>query len=658
MSGTIRMQVTMELLSDAIFGSGFSIPGGEDIAVCRDGQGYPYLKGTTLKGLLRESLENLIAWTGGDSADIDAILGAPGWDGTAEDRRLHLTALTLEEPPADPETCYGLRTFTSLENGVVKDQTLRTASCIRRGLRFSGELTCAEEDAALLQDALAGIKWAGTMRSRGFGSVRVRGKVLADSRTDRKPVRGRCIHYRLHTETPVLITDLSRSMDNSYETRGYIPGSAVRGMVMSALSGSDPAWFEAHKAALLSDAIRFQDAVPAFGDLPVLPSVKGFYETKEETGLENVLINGTFAPGKKRARLGSFCALEGDTIRFWSAGTDGAMRIRRSTGADADTEPFRTSYLSAGQDFSGYILLEDETLSEKISSVFADTVWLGADRFEGFGKCDVTCLEAVEAPEWAAAYGCSRQEELGSVVYMLAVSPLTMVNELGEPCGIDAAALAEKLGVESVEIPYCSTSLAEFGGYNRTWKCRAPAVRMYDRGSVFKVICKTPPALERVRAIQREGLGIRRAEGYGQVLFLRQGLLEQLSKKRKAAAEPSAPAGRILRDARYKWVMDNADRVYCNGLSRSQVGTIQSLCEQARANGGDPSALLAHLDKNLNDRGARHGSRFTEIDRLIREVLDGRLPEALKALSTTDQRLELLCLLFDYSRKGSGKEEK
>ena len=33
---SVTIQVTMELLSDAIFGSGYSIPGGEDVAVCRD----------------------------------------------------------------------------------------------------------------------------------------------------------------------------------------------------------------------------------------------------------------------------------------------------------------------------------------------------------------------------------------------------------------------------------------------------------------------------------------------------------------------------------------------------------------------------------------------------------------------------------------------
>lgn len=654
MSVTVR--VTMELLSDTIFGSGFSVPGGEDIAVCRDGDGYPYLKGTTLKGLLRESLENLAAWTGDDAGGAGDLLGVSGWDGTEEARRIHLTPLTLDGPPADPEDCFSLRAFTSLENGVVKTGTLRAASCIRRGLRFSGQLTCAEEDVTLLKNALAGIKWAGTMRGRGFGRVRVRGERVPENSAGSRPVAGRCIRYLLRTETPVLITDLSRSAENSYETRGYIPGSAVRGMVMSALSAGDPAWFQAHKEALLSDGTRFLDAVPTPMDAPVLPSIRGFYETKEETGLESVVIGGQFTPGKKRAKLGSFCTLKDDVIQYWSAETDGAMRIRRSVGPQKDTRPFQTRYLSAGQIFSGYIILENETLAEKISAVFTDTVWLGADRFEGFGKCSVSRLECVDAPDWVEAYGCGAQGEPGQKLYLLAVSPVTMLNAMGEPCGLDKAALASKLGVERVDVRFCSTSLAEFGGYNRTWKCRAPAVRMYDRGSVFQLVCSAPPTLERIEAVQRDGLGIRRAEGFGQILFLREGLLERLSGKhavRRPHPDKTLPR---VRDAQYRWVMVHADQVRRCGLSKSQIGAIQSLCEQAMANGRDTSALYVHLEENLNERGARHGSRFAEIDTLIREVLDVPLAQTLGLPDCEDRRLELLCLLFDFSRKGSGKE--
>ena len=48
------MKIRMELLSDAIFGNGMSIPGGEDISVLKDAQGFPYFKGSTFKGVFRE----------------------------------------------------------------------------------------------------------------------------------------------------------------------------------------------------------------------------------------------------------------------------------------------------------------------------------------------------------------------------------------------------------------------------------------------------------------------------------------------------------------------------------------------------------------------------------------------------------------------------
>ena len=354
MSGHTTLRVTMELLSDAIFGSGFSIPGGEDIAVCRDDAGYPYLKGSTLKGLLRESLENYLAWTGGSETELSALLGESGWSGTDDGRRIHLTELILDQRPDDPEMCFSSRMFTSLENGVVKEGTLRAAACIHSGQTFSGELTCRNGDVPLLQHALAGIKWAGTMRSRGFGRVRVRGIVTEAKAGKRTQLpAARCIHYRLRTESPILITDLDRSRENSYETRNYIPGSAVRGMVISALAAQEPEWFQAHRVELLSDGTRFLNAVPApMGTVP-LPSIKGFYEDKAEEHFESVVKDGTFTEGFKRAKLGSFCALEGDTVRFWSAAAGGAVRIGRKARNGDEKTMFQTRGIGAGQDFEG-----------------------------------------------------------------------------------------------------------------------------------------------------------------------------------------------------------------------------------------------------------------------------------------------------------------
>ena len=117
--------------------------------------------------------------------------------------------------------------------------------------------------------------------------------------------------------------------------------------------------------------------------------------------------------------------------------------------------------------------------------MFGQTVWLGADRYEGFGECAVSCLEQADSPEWMEKYGYHSGEKLGTDLYLLAVSPLTMLDEWGNPCGLDLKWLANQLGIENVEICFCATATAEFAGYNRTWKCSTPAVVMYDRGSIF-----------------------------------------------------------------------------------------------------------------------------------------------------------------------------
>jgi len=201
-------------------------------------------------------------------------------------------------------------------------------------------------------------------------------------------------------------------------------------------------------------------------------------------------------------------------------------------------------------------------LGKSVSQGFG-TVWLGADRYVGFGKCSVA-LEMVDQPSWLNEYSYLKQEQIGSDLYLLAVSPLTMLNDRGDPCGLDEKALAEKLGVASVEILHCSTSITQTGGHNRIWRCRAPSLRIYDRGSLFHLVCSQPPVLERVRQVQEEGLGIRRAEGFGRVLFLPETLLKGLDTKESVRPEDSTfEAGQTaqIRRAKYSWVMDTIKKL-------------------------------------------------------------------------------------------------
>ena len=65
-----KMPIKMKLLSDAIFGSGFSVPGDADIFPQVDDKGFPYMKGSTFKGVFRETLESYLMWQGMDENEI------------------------------------------------------------------------------------------------------------------------------------------------------------------------------------------------------------------------------------------------------------------------------------------------------------------------------------------------------------------------------------------------------------------------------------------------------------------------------------------------------------------------------------------------------------------------------------------------------------
>lgn len=190
----MQLLVHMQLESDAIFGNGMSMPGGEDISIQTDFRGFPFLKGSTLKGIFREELINYLSWIKKPKEEaVDMVRNLMGESGSDDTlcRKLVFSDLTLH-----PDVMRGiegeegitrqeitemltyLRTFTELENGIAKEESLRTARCIRKGLNFYGTCTCDREDAKIVKEVLTLIKWAGSMRSRGFGKVRVRGEEI------------------------------------------------------------------------------------------------------------------------------------------------------------------------------------------------------------------------------------------------------------------------------------------------------------------------------------------------------------------------------------------------------------------------------------------------------------------------------------------------
>ncbi len=188
------MKIRMQLMSDAIFGNGESIPGGEDISVLSDENGFPYYKGGTFKGIFREEMENYLAWTlSGEKenkikAELERLLGTGGDDNIYNMDKLVFSDFNLSDyvkgqmlAEIGTGQAYNVlnalshvRTFTAMSpEGIVQEGTLRQCRCINKGLNFYSEIKCSQKDEQLVKDVLSMIKWIGTMRSRGFGKVKL-----------------------------------------------------------------------------------------------------------------------------------------------------------------------------------------------------------------------------------------------------------------------------------------------------------------------------------------------------------------------------------------------------------------------------------------------------------------------------------------------------
>ncbi|MCD8109617.1 MAG: RAMP superfamily CRISPR-associated protein [Clostridiales bacterium] len=181
----MKSVLKMTLLSDAILGNGMSVPGGEDLSVLCDRDGFPYYKGGTFKGVFREELENYAAWepelsisvndrlgSGGDDRDIPEKLRF--YDFVIPSKVKERVSASVKNPSdvLDAFTC--LRTFTALdEEGMARKNTLRSCRCVKEGISLIGAMEYNEADADWVQEVLWLIKWVGTMRNRGFGKVKI-----------------------------------------------------------------------------------------------------------------------------------------------------------------------------------------------------------------------------------------------------------------------------------------------------------------------------------------------------------------------------------------------------------------------------------------------------------------------------------------------------
>ena len=186
--------VKIKSLTDIMPGSGESIPGIIDSDVRYDELGLPYMNAKTIKGHLREAMEQILAVTGSRFAGItaDSLLGGSDPAGDSRIAKIRVSDMKLskavrntiqdaefsgsvtKEEILDSLTQIYASTKISEKTGTAEAHTLRKYRMLKKGLLFETRIEAeglSGKEEELLFMSVRAIQHIGTLKSKGKGSV-------------------------------------------------------------------------------------------------------------------------------------------------------------------------------------------------------------------------------------------------------------------------------------------------------------------------------------------------------------------------------------------------------------------------------------------------------------------------------------------------------
>lgn len=175
--------IKIEFFSPWNCSSGLSAGADADSLVIKDANGLPYIPGKTIKGLVKEAVEDYVALCGmpialDDSFGKDAEMSV---DGLPQKGCLFFSNATLNEAEAQTILASGLtdylyrnRVSTAIDGnaGIAKDHSLRTIETTVPCTLYASVMHVSDELLQVLEPALGLIKCMGTGRNRGMGRCR------------------------------------------------------------------------------------------------------------------------------------------------------------------------------------------------------------------------------------------------------------------------------------------------------------------------------------------------------------------------------------------------------------------------------------------------------------------------------------------------------
>ncbi len=417
------------------------------------------------------------------------------------------------------------------------------------------------------------------------------------------------ITYRIRLIEPVLATKLDGD-PNSNVSANYLPGSALRAALLMRFAQSrdvkpaevlDSPVTGADAARLFFGTNRFLNGYPVDRtEHRALPRPLSWHQSKDE---KKKAADGEHAPvldfawrekdEKQYEKAdGAFVSyLEDADRKVYSitparqvmVHTQRAIKNRNlGRATEGDGAVFRYESLAAGQEFAAAIACDKADTVNFLTLLKGEYI-LGGARTAGYGRVSIESAKA-EPDNWRETSTPISIDDNEIVVTLtsdmllrdvngqLSASPDEFVRHLQARLDSTSA----RVSMKPEDRKYTFAGMALVGGFNRKWGLpltQAPALSM---GSTFRLQITPALPVEVLQKIETEGMGERRIDGFGSLVFGWQ-QDEELSihKEESSKHRPVAISQEKLSAESAKWIARRMLRAKIENLLLERAGDIE-----------------------------------------------------------------------------------
>jgi CRISPR-associated protein Csx10 len=576
------MKLKVKLDSYTLCGSGEGA-GLIDSDVVFDAFGFPYLPGRRMKGLLRESAQEVLEMLGKEEC-LASLLHSLFGNGGFEPGRIRIPNLRL--PDYEKVTAYAgvllkdtnmslvtranilvgftdIREQTALdEDGIADESSLRITRVLCPGRSFKAKIAdLPEPEAALLFLAAHNLKRMGTSRNRGQGKITCKLKGAPFDSVNKaiarlalpstlcgqemvcnvdKPATAigeiKKVRYTVTLKSPLVISKPIGD-ENTVTTNNYLPGNVIKGLIAARIMAKrrltkanahlDDMFY--HLLLPGSGALSITSAFPSQDRAVFCHTPMSLHTDKSNTAnLFNMIVDKEDEKDAKYQReMIAICNKDvithsvDKTLFFHTTRGDNRVKGKSDEGG-----LFFYEAIDSGQQFTGWLWGTENTLETLIGLVGDKfNASIGRSRSAQYGDAEIQ-IDLLDPKKVGSDDIYDTDIYGGDAEFLLSVlSPVIFYNESGiSELGTARLEswLTKSFGVD-VKIINAFARLTTVESFVGVWGMKMPRDVAYEEGSTFLVrIDDLDPETRtrKVKALIEKGFGERTDAGFGRVRVL------------------------------------------------------------------------------------------------------------------------------------------